>query len=159
MVAFKIATIASEWLPAPRPTKRTQDVARKTFEQNVSVVGIDCLNQLRAFMLLQIAESVFRQKTIAVLKAYLLLDIYMGRVDVNGNTKSVYDYAQSTIALVHIPNQVRNKIEWNLLSQMVDYYKKDRRVLVVVAGTKDQAVVGETRQIAAMNNVDTLFIQ
>jgi hypothetical protein len=157
IVKFKIANIGAEFLPSQKPLKRTVEVAKRVYEQDLSIVSIGDLQQVNPFMLLLIGEAVFQQKSIAVLKSYLLLDIYLGGTGAGKEARSVYDYAHDVLVIVHTPRQVPNKIEWSLIAQMVDYYKRDRKVLVVVAGTKDQKVVGEAKQIAALHNVAPLF--
>lgn len=154
VIKFKISNIASEFLPAVSPTKQTREAAEQAFSNTLTYVRLKDGAQLNPFMVLLTGEAVFANKSLAALKSYLLLDIYMNNSGaLDQETRGIYGFAQDIIVLIHGHAQVRNKIALSLLGQTIDYYKKDRQVVFVMNAVSSRDAIEESKRLAVWHNM------
>jgi len=124
---MKIRNSVADFLPSARPLDSTRVAVNEAFKEKLAYVKIKQTDQFNPFMVLYITKALAKKRSFLAVKSYELVDTYLGKQE----GESIWSYTQDIIVVIYGHSEVGNKIEINVLSQVIDVYKAHHQVLLV----------------------------
>jgi len=120
------------FIPAPTPSAKTVALAKKALALGTKSFVVPKLQpegDWRGFFLTYLPPILYldgKHRSLAVVRTYDLIDIFLGHVE----GKALRDFPEDVIVVLHGFSTMPNRREFDILSQFLDYYRSMRRLIL-----------------------------